>query len=98
MPTVPVNRHAGFEADSNTSARHREQRRWFLASACVIAVAGPAAGQSLATPAQLPAADALQQPSATQVQTRQTLYWTQAASPSVARQEIYPETLGARFT
>jgi len=97
MPTAPVSRPTELDAETNSSARHREQRRWFLASACVIAVAGPAAGQSPATPAQRPGVAALQQPSATHIQTRQTPYWTQAAPPSVARQEIYPETLGGEI-
>ena len=97
MPNAPVNEHR--EADSNTSARHREQRRRFLASASVFALAGPAVAQSTAPtmPAQPSGTAALQQPPATQTQARQTPYWTQAAPPSVARQEIYPETLGGKI-
>jgi len=55
MPTTPVNKHHEFEADANTSARQREQRRRFLVSASVIALAGPAVAQSTApaTPAHL---------------------------------------------
>ena len=55
MPTTPFNKHREFEADANTSARQREQRRRFLATASVIALAGPALAQSPApaTPAHL---------------------------------------------
>jgi len=99
MPTAPVSLPTELAAETKTSARHREQRRWFLATAWVIAVAGPAVAQSTAPtmPAQLPGAAALQQTSATQAQTLQTPYWTQAAPPSLARQEIYPETLGGKI-
>jgi hypothetical protein len=46
MPITPNNKHLGFQSDSSASARQREQRRRFLASASVIALAGPAAAQS----------------------------------------------------
>ena len=97
MPNAPVIEHR--ETDSNTRARHQEQRRRFLASVSVFALAGPAVAQRAAPamPAQPSGPAALQQPSATQAQTRQTPYWTQAAPPSLARQEIYPETLAGKI-
>jgi len=55
MPTAPTNEQRAFEANSGTSALQREQRRRFLVSASVIALAGPALAQSTApaTPAHL---------------------------------------------
>jgi len=48
MPTSPANEHRECEAKSNPSTRQREQRRQFITSAAVIALAGPAVAQSAA--------------------------------------------------